>query len=214
MKTQPVSWMSGHQALQGEVQRLGAGIDGAGSADLGGHGGPGGRAGRHHHGGARDKDRVFHRSARPPGTGGKPPDGTGPDPAPRGRPQEDAGERSDPAERSRRAGGAHGLGPPDVAAALALEEGPALGGGPPEHGPPGQPTTGGRAVGGGGLQSAGQPQDARGTEPSGPRPPVSGYQPAGPAIPSGDAARHLRRYEEEGTGRGLQERGATGAPAG
>ena len=41
MKARPVSWMSGRQALQGEVQSLGSGVDGAGSADLGGHGGPG-----------------------------------------------------------------------------------------------------------------------------------------------------------------------------
>src|SRR3972149_2366121 len=211
--TRSVRWMSERPSLPGEVQSLGAGFDGAGSADLGSDGGSGGRAGRPPRRRARHEDRVFHHSAWPPRARGEIPGGTATDPAPRRRPQANAGERSNSAARSRRIGGADRRGPPDVAVALDLQERAASGGGSSVHGPPGQPATGGRTLDGGRLQSAGPPQDARGAGSSGPRRPIPVYQPAGPAVPSGHATCHLRRYEEEGTGGRLQERGAPMPPA-
>src|SRR3972149_2954055 len=44
--TRSVRWMSERPSLPGEVQSLGAGFDGASSADLGSDGGSGGRPGR------------------------------------------------------------------------------------------------------------------------------------------------------------------------
>src|SRR5262249_33774730 len=121
-------------------------------------------------------------------------------------PQEDGRQRSDPPDRSRGAGGADRLGRSDVATALDLEKRPAVGGESAAHGSSGQPATGGRALGGGGLQSASQSQDAGGAVSSGPRRAVPLYQPARPAVPRGHATRHLRRHEEERTGRRLQKR--------
>src|SRR3989441_1561815 len=202
-----VRWMRECQALPGEVQGVGVDIDGARAADLGGYGSQGGGARGHHRRHACDGDRVFHDSTRPPGAEQEVATCPGPHPTSRWRAQEGAGERSDPPGRSGGAGGADRVGRPDVAPALDLEERPAPGGEPPAHGPSGQPTTGGRTAGGGGLQSPGQSQDARRVVPSRPRRAVPVYQPAGPAGPSDHPARHLRRHEEEGTGRRLQECG-------
>ncbi len=209
MRVPLVRWPSERHALSGEVQGLGPSVDGTRAPDLGSDGGPGDGARRHHGGGARDRDRTFHHPARPQGVGIAPARRTATDSAARRRPQENAGKRSDAADRSRRVGGADRGGPSAVAAALDVEERAAFGGGPPSHGPRGQPATGGRTARGGGLQSAGQPQDPRRLEPPGPRRAVPVHQPAGAAVPSGHTARHLRRYEEEGTGRRLQKRGAT-----
>src|SRR2546428_13140592 len=97
--------MSERHALPGEVQSLGASVDGASAADLGRDGGPGSRAWRHHGGGARHGDRGLHDSTRPPGADRATPRSPAADSATPPRPQEDAGERADPADRYRRFGG-------------------------------------------------------------------------------------------------------------
>src|SRR5262249_27829283 len=84
------------------------------------------------------------------------------------RPQENGGQGSDAPGRSRRIGGTDGVGRSHVAAALDLEERAGVGGHAPADGPSGQPPTGGRAAGGGRVQSPGQSQDARGPIASGP----------------------------------------------
>src|SRR5213083_2077587 len=103
-------WRSERHALPGEVQSLGPGVDGAIAARVGRGGGPGGRTWRHHGGSARHGDRVLHDSTRPPGVGCATPRRPAADSAPRRRPQENAGEGSDPADRPRRVGGADRVG--------------------------------------------------------------------------------------------------------
>src|SRR5882724_4069720 len=114
--------MSERHALPGEVQGLGPGVDGAIPQGVGRDGGPGGRARRHHGGGARHRNRVLHDSTRPPGAGRVPSRSSTADSAIWRRPQEGAGEGSDPADRSRRVGGADRVGTSPVPAALDVEE--------------------------------------------------------------------------------------------
>src|SRR6266545_1705571 len=109
------------RAVPGEVQGLGPGADRARAAAVGRDGGAGRWAGRDHRGGSGYGDRLFHDSARPPGTGLAVRPRPLADSAARRWPQEDAGERSDAAARSRGVGGAHRLGRPDVAFAVDLQ---------------------------------------------------------------------------------------------
>src|SRR5438445_4879531 len=102
MKAQLLRWLSERHALSGEVQGLGPSVDGARSPDLGCDGGPSDGARRHHRGGARDRNRAFHHPARPQGVDLAPRGGPAADSAARRWPQEDAGERSNPADRSPR----------------------------------------------------------------------------------------------------------------
>src|SRR5437867_7371941 len=127
-------WRSERHALPGEVQSLGPGVDGAIAARVGRGGGPGGRTWRHHGGSARHGDRVLHDSTRPPGVGCATPRRPAADSAPRRRPQENAGEGSDPADRPRRVGGADRVGTSPVAAPLDVEERASPDGGAPAHG--------------------------------------------------------------------------------
>src|SRR5437667_3737849 len=207
-------WRSERHALPGEVQSLGPGVDGAIAARVGRGGGPGGRTWRHHGGSARHGDRVLHDSTRPPGVGCATPRRPAADSAPRRRPQENAGEGSDPADRPRRVGGADRVGTSPVAAPLDVEERASPDGGAPAHGPRRQPAIGRRAPGRGGVQFAGESQDARGAEPSRSRRAVPVHQPAGAAVSSLRATRHLRRHEEKRTGGRLQECGTTWRPTG
>src|SRR6266545_2632744 len=137
------------RAVPGEVQGLGPGADRARAAAVGRDGGAGRWARRDHRGGSGYGDWLFHDSARPPGTGLAVRPRPLADSAPRRWPQEDAGERSDAAARSRGVGGAHRLGRPDVAFAVDILERAPPDGGPPTHGPSRQPATGGRTAGGG-----------------------------------------------------------------
>ncbi len=150
--TEPVSWECGCRPLPGEVQGLGSDVDGARAADLGGHGGSGRGMGRHHRGGASDRDLSFHDSARAPGVEDEAAARARTDPASGRWPQEGGRHRSNAPGRSRGPGGADRLGRSHVAAALDLEKPPAARGESPGHGPSGEPAIGGRAVGGGGLR--------------------------------------------------------------
>ena len=97
-----------------------------------------------------------------------------------------------------------------VAAALDLQEHDAAGRGTDAPGPSGQSRARwATCCNAAGLQPAGQPQDAGGQPASGPRRPVRAHQRARvQAVPAARAAGDLGGHEEEGTGRGLQERRA------
>src|SRR5262249_51337089 len=119
-KARSVRWGRGCQALPGQVQSLGADVDGARAADLGSHGSPGRGVGRHRRSGARDGNLLFHDSARAPRVDDETVACARPDPASGRWPQEDGRQRSDPPDRSRGAGGADRLGRSDGATSLEL----------------------------------------------------------------------------------------------
>ena len=197
-------------ALESEVQGAGSGLDGAGAADLGGHRGAGGGAGRASAAVARATGIAYstiRRGLKELAVGGE--RGTRARAAPGRRAQAHAGQRSDPAGGSRGVGGADRLGRSAVAAALDLEECAPVGREPCSgmgHAVSRQLVAELLAAAGYSLQANRKTRE--GTHASGPRRAVPLHHPAGPPVPSGDPARHLRRYEEEGTGGGLQERRA------
>ena len=144
--------------------------------------------------------------------------GESPDAGPRApagrRPQAAERDRCEPARRSARAGRAGDARRSAIAAAVDVQE-PAQA--QPElarHGPQDRPHAGRRAAAQARLQSASQPQDARGIEPSRSRRAVPLHQRSGEGSAGGGRAGDLGRHQEEGTGRRFQERRTRMAAAG
>jgi len=118
---------------------------------------------------------------------------------------------ADPA-RPRVAGRVGGIGRTDGAwrtgLSLAMDHPQYAGAGQDAHRPRArrQPHHGGESAEGGWFQLAGQSQDAGRRVASRPRRPIRVHQPACQAIRASRSAGRLRGYEEEGIGRGFQER--------
>ena len=103
---------------------------------------------------------------------------------------------------------------PPVPVTMDLQEHTKSGGGPGRSRPSGQPSDGGPVAPGDGLQPASQPQDPGRGLPPRPGCPVRVHRQASPFVPEARSARRVGGHEEEGIGRGFQERRARMATRG
>jgi hypothetical protein len=164
--------------------------------------------GLHRDGHAGHGNLALDGLAWPQGAEGQRRSGTGAYPPTRRRPQAQRGEESRASGRSGRAGGADHLGRAGRTAALDVEERSQPRRRVAGEGTCSQPSTGGESPEWTELRPPGQSQDTRGTSASGPRRAVPPHQRNRAPLSGGGPADNLRRYEEEGAGRGLQERRA------